>query len=185
MVFRRSSEGRPHSSAPSLRATSCVAAPSRVGSSHWAPVPRDPACPALCGRLLSWPCLEGPWALHESICTRHWAEGLQDVIGLTLAAFYGSLCPGLPLNLITLMVLLTKTCFRGTATSSSYLSLVEIPKQPCQQSLPSPLYIGKDSDSEITWLAKDRARIQIQTWTQGSTDAPLPCLALPCLPGWG
>lgn len=41
--FHRSSEGRPHSPAPILWATSCVPAPSSRGSSHWARVPPGPA----------------------------------------------------------------------------------------------------------------------------------------------
>lgn len=161
-------------------ASSCMAAPSRGGSSPWA---RVPACPALCGRLLSWPCLEGPWALYKSV---HKTLGRgQPRSHWTHAGCFLQVCSvlGLPLNLITLMMVLIKTCSRGTATSLSYLSLVEIPKQPCQQALPSPLYIRKDSDSEISSLAKGRVRIQIQTWTQGSMDAPLLSLALPCLPG--
>lgn len=119
------------------------------------------SCPVW--KLLSWPCLEGPWALYKSVC-KTLGRG-QPRSHWTHAGCFLRVCSvlGLPLNLITLMMVLIKTCSCGTATSLSYLSLVEIPKQPYQQALPSPLYIRKDSDSEISSLAKGRDRIQIQT----------------------
>lgn len=159
----RSSEGRTQSPAPIL----CVA-------SGWQHLPGKapvigPGCPVA---LPDSPCGEVVWRPLASVCI-HVGKALgtgQPGCCWAPAGCVLRVCPvlGLPLRLITPMMLLSKACPGGTAASLEPL-LSRDPQARLSAGLPPPLHTGRDSGSEISSLAQDRVRTQTQTCPQGST----------------
>lgn len=139
----------------------------------------DPPCGERCCLGLVWRAL----ALYESGCLSPWM--VRKSLGSCWLVFIGLLHIGaFPASYHT-----DDASHQNLFSWDSHMSVITLtslnPQTILPAGLPFLLYIGRNSASEISLLAKDRFRIHIHTWTQRSTDASLLPLALTCLLGCG